>query len=149
MTSSFRFLEVEDISLIFTWISFEPFVRLNFWSIKTLRTFACVSYGISETSSINRVPLLARSNAPKEIFPSSNSSPKSSFSYVFSFNKAAFIMTKGSLDLVEFLWIFLATNSFPEPVGPEINTLLSDVESLSIIFFIFKNWGCASIDWLL
>ena len=33
-------LDVEDISLILTFISFEPFILLNFWSIKTLKTFA-------------------------------------------------------------------------------------------------------------
>ena len=55
-------------------------------------------------------------------------------------------MTKGSLDRVEFLWIFLATNSFPEPVGPEINTLLSEVESLSIIFFILVIAGLFPIS---
>ena len=55
-------------------------------------------------------------------------------------------MTKGSLDLEEFLWIFLATSSFPEPVGPEINTLLSDVESLSIIFFILTIAGLFPIS---
>ena len=48
------------------------------------------------------------------------------------------MIMKGSLDLAEFLCIFLATNSFPEPVGPEIKTLLSEVESLSIIFY-FEN----------
>ena len=44
------------------------------------------------------------------------------------------LLQNGSLVLEEFLWIFLATNSFPEPVGPEIKTLLSEVDSLSIIF---------------
>ena len=87
--------------------------------------------------------MFARSKAPNEIFPSSNSSPKSSFSYVDSLSKAALIMTKGSLNLEEFLWIFLATSSLPEPVGPEIRTLLSEVESLFITFLTLV------IDWLL
>ena len=55
-------------------------------------------------------------------------------------------MTKGSLDLLEFLWIFLATNSFPEPVGPEINILLSEVESFSIIFFTLIIAGLFPIN---
>ena len=63
-----------------TLISFDPFTLLNFWSIKTLKTFTWVSYGISETSSINNVPLLALSSAPNEMLPSSNSSPNNSFS---------------------------------------------------------------------
>ena len=41
----------------------------------------------------------------------------------------------GSLTLGEFLCIFLATSSFPVPVGPEIRTLLSGVVNFSIIFF--------------
>ena len=133
-TNSLKSLEVEDISLILTLISLMPLNLLNFWSIRTLKTLAWVSKGISETSSINNVPLLALSRAPKEIFPSCNSSPNSSFSYVFSFSKAAFIITKGSFDLDEFLWIFLATSSLPVPVGPDIKTLLSEVDNFSIIF---------------
>ena len=77
-SNSFKFFEVDEISLMFTLIYLEPFNLLNFWSIRTLRTLAWVSKGISETSSINNVPLLALSNAPNEIFPSSNSaSPQS------------------------------------------------------------------------
>ena len=72
------------------------------------------------------------------MFPSSNSSPNNSFSYVFSLSNAALIITNGSFALEEFLCIFLATSSFPEPVGPEINTLLSEVESLSINFLTFE-----------
>jgi len=53
---------------------------------------------------------------------------------VFSFNNAALRITNGSLDLDEFLWIFLATSSLPEPVGPDIRILLSEVDNLSIIF---------------
>ena len=51
-------------------------------------------------------------------------------------SRAALIITKGSFALDEFLWIFLATNSLPVPVGPEIRTLLSEVDNFSIIFFI-------------
>ena len=36
----------------------------------------------------------------------------------------------------EFLYIFLATNSFPEPVGPEIKTLLSEVDIFAICSLI-------------
>ena len=36
---------------------------------------------------------------------------------MFSFNNAALRITNGSFDLDEFLWIFLATSSLPEPVG--------------------------------
>ena len=54
-----------------------------------------------------------------------------------SFKSAALIITKDSFDLSEFLWIFLATNSFPVPVGPDMRTLLSEVDSFSIIFFTF------------
>ena len=56
------------------------------------------------------------------------------------------MIMKGSLDLAEFLCIFLATNSFPEPVGPEIKTLLSEVESLSIIFFTLRIAGLLPIS---
>ena len=79
-TNSFKFFDVDEISRIFTLIYSDPFNRLNFWSIKTLKILACVSNGISETSSINKVPLLALSRAPKEIVPSSNSWPNNSFS---------------------------------------------------------------------
>ena len=65
---------------MFTLISLEPFNLLNFWSIRTLKTLAWVSKGISETSSINNVPLFALSKAPNDILPSSNSSPNNSFS---------------------------------------------------------------------
>ena len=41
---------------------------------------------------------------------------------------------------------FLATNSFPDPVGPEINTLLSDVDSFSIIFFTLDMSGLSPIS---
>ena len=125
---------------MFTLIYSDPLTRLNFWSIRTLKILAWVSYGISETSSINKVPLLALSKAPKDVFPSS-SSPKSSFSYVFSLSNAAFKITKDSFALGEFLCIFLATSSFPDPVGPEIKTLLSDDDSFSIVFFIFVIAG--------
>ena len=50
-------------------------------------------------------------------------------------SNAALIIIKGSFERDEFLCIFLATNSFPVPVGPDINTLLSEVDNLSIIFF--------------
>ena len=53
-----------------------------------------------------------------KILPSPNSWPNNSFSYVESFSNEAFNMINGSFDLLESLCIFLATNSFPEPVGP-------------------------------
>ena len=39
--------------------------------------------GISVTSSINKVPLLALSKTPKEIVPSANSCPNNSFRKFF------------------------------------------------------------------
>ena len=53
---------------------------------------------------------------------------------------------KGEFDLEEFLWIFLATNSLPLPVGPVIKTLLSVIESLSINFLIFEISGLLPIN---
>ena len=41
----------------------------------------------------------------------------------------------------EFLCIFLATSSLPDPVGPVIRTLLSEVDSFSIIFLTFTISG--------
>ena len=87
------------------------------------------------SKSISKVPLFAFSSAPYEIEPLSFSSPNNSNSYLFESSKAPFNITKDWFSLFDFLWIFLATNSFPDPVGPEINTLLSEVDSFSIIFF--------------
>ena len=136
LINSFKFFEVEEIILMFTYISFVPLILLNFWSIKTRNIWAWVSIGISETSSINKVPLLAFSRIPKEIVPSEYSSPNNSFSYFSSANKEPLNTMNGLLVLGEFLWIFLATSSFPLPVGPDINTLLSADDNLSIIFLI-------------
>ena len=60
------------------------------------------------------------------------SSPNNSSSYLFESNNAPFKITKGSLFLEEFLCIFLATNSLPDPEGPFMKTLLS----VKDIFFI-------------
>ena len=38
----------------------------------------------------------------------------------------------GFLDLLEFLWIFLAISSFPDPDGPFMKTLLSETDIFSI-----------------
>ena len=63
-------------------ISLLPFNLLNFWSIRTLNIFDWITRGISETWSINNVPLLAFSRAPYDIVPFSFSSPNSSNSYL-------------------------------------------------------------------
>ena len=61
--------------------------------------------------------------------PSFFSSPNNSNSYFSDSNSAPFKIIKGPLFLLEFLCIFLAINSLPDPVGPVINTLLSDDEN--------------------
>ena len=38
---------------------------------------------------------------------------------------------------MNFYVFFLQPSSLPDPVGPEIKILLSEVDSLSIVFFIF------------
>ena len=72
------------------------------------------------------MPPDAFSKEPYKIEPSLFSSPKSSCSYFLVSKSAPFKMTKGSFFLFEFLWIFLAINSLPDPVGPDIKILLSD-----------------------
>ena len=62
--SSLIFLLVVLIILTFTLTSLDPLTLLNFWSIKTLKIFACVYKGISDTSSINKVPSFAFSKNP-------------------------------------------------------------------------------------
>ena len=69
--------------------------------------------------------MFAFSKAPYDIEPFSFSSPNNSNSYLFESNKAPFKTTNGFLDLKEFLCIFLAINSLPDPEGPLIKTLLS------------------------
>ena len=86
----------------------------------------CVSNGISVTSSINKKPPVAFSRAPYEIEPSTFSSPNNSSSYFLASNNAPFKTIKGAFDLVDLLCIFLAINSLPDPVGPLMNTLLSE-----------------------
>ena len=88
--------------------------------------------GISETWSISKVPLLAFSKAPYEMEPSLFSSPNNSCSYFSESRSAPFRIINGFFSLLEFLWIFLAINSFPEPDGPFIRILLS----VKDIFFI-------------
>ena len=95
-----------------------PLIRLNFWSIKTLKILDWVSSGISEISSIKRIPPVDFSNAPYEIDPLFFSSPKSSDSYFSISSKAPFKITKGPFCLLDSLCIFLAISSLPEPVGP-------------------------------
>jgi hypothetical protein len=62
--------------------------------------------------------LFAFSSAPYDIDPFSFSSPNNSSSYLFESSKAPFKTINGFLFLDEFLCIFLATNSLPEPDGP-------------------------------
>ena len=54
----------EQIILTSTLISWLPLILLNFWSIKTLKILDCVSSGISEISSIKRIPFDDFSKAP-------------------------------------------------------------------------------------
>ena len=75
------FLLDVQIILTFTLISWLLLILLNFWSIRTLNIFDWVSRGISEISSINKVPPEAFSSEPYVIEPFSFSSPKSSSSY--------------------------------------------------------------------
>ena len=122
---------------------------LNFWST-TLSIFDCVSNGISDTSSIKRTPPEAFSNAPYVMDPSFFSSPNNSSSYFFASNKAPLIITKGPFFLFEFLYIFLDINSFPDPVGPLIKTLLSDWDNFciwSVIEIIFELFQIISNEW--
>ena len=137
LISSCIFLLVEQIILTSTLISWLPFILLNFWSVKTRSIFDCVSNGISVTSSISKIPLVDFSKAPYIIEPLFFSSPNNSSSYFLTSKSAPFKIIKGPLFLFEFLCIFLAINSFPEPVGPLIKTLLSEVESFSICSRIF------------
>ena len=50
-------------------------------------------------------------------------------------NSAPFNVTKGPFFLLDSLCIFLAINSFPEPVGPLIKILLSEIEYLFYLIF--------------
>ena len=70
------------------------------------------------------------------------SEPKSSNSYFCGSNNAPFTTTKGFFDLEDCLCICLATNSLPEPAGPETKILLSVFLSLEIRLLTF------SIGWL-
>ena len=56
-------------------------------------------------------------------------------------NNAPFSITNGDLLLFDILCIFLAINSLPEPVGPKIKTLLSELDNFSICSLIFKIFG--------
>ena len=59
-------------------------------------------------------------------------------------------MINGPFDLLEFLYIFLAINSFPDPVGPLIKTLLSDCDNFwiwSFIEIIFELFPIISNEW--
>ena len=94
--------------------------------------------GISVTSSINKTPPDAFSKEPYNIEPSFFSSPNNSVSYFFKSNNAPFKIIKGEFFLLDFLCIFLAINSLPEPVGPVINTLLSESDNFCICSFIRK-----------
>ena len=78
------------------------------------------------------MPSFAFSNAPYDIDPFSFSSPNNSSSYLLESKRAPFKIINGLLFLFEFLWIFLATNSLPDPDGPLISILLSVIEILSI-----------------
>ena len=64
--------------------------------------------------------------------PSLFSSPNNSKSYLSLSSKAPLIITKGLFFLFEFLCIFRAINSLPEPEGPLIKILLSVTEIFSI-----------------
>ena len=128
----------EQINLTSTLTSLLPFTLLNFWSVKTRKIFDWIANGISDTWSTKRVPLLAFSKAPYEIDPSFFSSPNNSSSYLSLSNRAPFIITKDSFFLFDFLWIFLAINSFPDPEGPLIKILLSVREIFSIWSLIFE-----------
>ena len=70
--------------------------------------------------------------------PLSFSSPNNSNSYLFASSKAPFKITKGFFSLFDFLWIFLAINSLPDPEGPFIKTLLSVIDIFSIWSLIFE-----------
>ena len=41
---------------------------------------------------------------------------------------------------------FLATNSLPEPVGPEINILLSDDDNFSVVFLTLIKDGLLQLN---
>ena len=56
------------------------------------------------------------------------------------------LLPQGYLLLLDNLWIFLATNSLPEPVGPKINTLLSELDNFSICSLIFVIFGLLPIN---
>ena len=98
----------------------------------------------------NNFPLFQSGFRPFIIEPSFFSSPNNSSSYFLTSKSAPFKIIKGPLSLLEFLCIFLAINSFPEPVGPLIKTLLSEVESFSIcsrIFWMFWLEPTNSKEW--
>jgi two-component system nitrogen regulation response regulator NtrX len=80
----------------------------------------------------------SRSNKPFVVVNGALLDPKSSSSYFSGSNKAPLTTTKGLFDLDDCLWICLATNSLPDPAGPEINTLLSVLPSLVIKFLTFS-----------
>ena len=125
------------IILTSTLISWLPFILLNFWSVNTRKILDCVSSGISEISSIKSIPLVAFSSAPYEIEPLFFSSPNNSSSYFSKSSKAPFITINGPFFRFDSLCIFLEINYLPEPVGPLIKILLSEIEILFIWFLIF------------
>ena len=140
----------EHIILTSTLISWSPLILLNFWSVKTLKILDCVSSGISDTSSISNIPPEAFSKAPYDNEPLFFSSPNNSCSYFFTSNNAPFKTTNGLFFLLEDLWIFLAINSLPDPVGPLIKILLSVCESFeiwSLIVWIFWLSPINSNEW--
>ena len=96
-------LLVDEKILTSTLMSCEPLILLNFWSISILNIFDWVLRGISVTSSINKIPPDAFSNAPYSIDPSFLSSPSSSISYFSESNSAPFSITNGSSLLLDFL----------------------------------------------
>ena len=67
------------------------------------------------------------SKAPYEIDPLFFSSPNNSSSYFSISSSAPFKTTQGPFCLLDSLFIFLAVNSLPDPVGPLIKTLLSEI----------------------
>ena len=118
----------EHIILISTTISCVPLILLNFWSIKTRKILDWVSKGISEISSIKRIPADAFSRAPYEIDPLFFSSPNNSSSYFLISSSAPLIIINGPFWRLEALCIFLAINSLPDPTGPLMKILLSEIE---------------------
>ena len=123
--------------LTLTLISFSPPTRVILLSCKALNTFACAERLISPISSIKSVPPSACSKHPLRCFIADVnapfSCPKSSLSINSDGIAAQFTSTNGDLFLFDCSCMLLATNSFPVPFSPVINTLASLGATLAII----------------